>query len=103
MEKVVNKLSEIEAAAVAIMDNANTMKKEISDNMESKVNEFDKKVDAETAQKLSELIVKLQTETAQELNKLKVCTQQTLVALDDEYNKNHSTLAQKILSAMIRE
>lgn len=103
MEKVVNKLSEIEAAAVAIMDNANTKKKEISDKMDVKISEFDKKVDAETAQILSELTNRLQSETEQELNELNNCTQKTLDALDDEYNKNHSTIAENILSIIIRE
>lgn len=103
MEKVVKKLSEIEAAAVAIMDNANSKKKELSDKMDIKISEFDKKVDAETAQMLSELTKKLQTETEQELLELKNCTQQTLNALDDEYNKNHSALAEQILNTITRE
>jgi site-specific DNA-adenine methylase len=103
MEKVVNKLSEIEAAAVAIMDNANAKKKEISDNMNMKIVEFDKKVDAETADTLAELTQKLQTETEQELSELKTCTQKNLDTLEDEYNKNHSILANNIFRTIVRE
>jgi tRNA uridine 5-carbamoylmethylation protein Kti12 len=103
MEKVVNKLSEIEAAAVAIMENANSRKKEISDKTNQDIAAFDKKIDAETTKSLSELKVKLQTETEQELNKLKTSTQQALEALEDEYNKNHSALADEIFRTIIRE
>lgn len=103
MEKVVKKLSEIESAAVAIMDSANAKKKDFSDKMDVKISEFDKNVDAETAKILSELTLKLQAETEQELLELKKCTQQTLDALDNEYNKNHSTLAENILSTIVRE
>lgn len=103
MEKVVNKLSEIEAVAVAIMEDANLKKKEISDNMDIKIVEFDKKVDAETATTLSELTKKLQAETEQELSELNSCTQKALDTLEDEYNKNHSVLANKIFSTIVRE
>ncbi len=103
MEKVVNKLSEIESAAVAIMENANAKKKDISDKMDLKIIEFDKKVDAETANTLSELTKRLQAETEQELSELKLCTQKTLDALEDEYNKNHSNLANNIFKMIVRE
>lgn len=103
MEKVVNRLSQIEAAAVAIMEEANSKKKEISNEMDLKTAEFDKKVDSETEKKLAKLTKNLQDETDQELNKLKMHAQKTLKALDDEYDKNHSIMANKIFSTMIRE
>ncbi|PXV85309.1 hypothetical protein C8E03_11818 [Lachnotalea glycerini] len=103
MEKVVNKLSEIEAAAVTIMESANSRKKEISDSMDVKITEFDKKIDAETSQTLSELTQKLQADTEHELNELKINTQKALDALDEEYNKNHSAIANQIFNTIIRE
>lgn len=103
MEKVVNRLSEIEAAAVAIMDNANAKKKEISDSMTIKTKEFDKAVDEETSKTLSDLNKKLQLETEQELLSLKDNTMRVLEALEDDYNKNHTALAKKILTQIIGE
>lgn len=103
MEKVVTKLSEIEAAAVAIMDNANAKKKEISESMIIKTNEFDKTVDEETSKTLSDLNKKLELETEQELKALKDKTMQVLKALEDDYNKNHTALAKKILAQIIDE
>ena len=71
--------------------------------MDIKIREFDENVDAETAQKLSELTQKLQAETEQELLELRKCTQQTLDALEEEYTKNHSALAEQILNSITRE
>ncbi|WP_099469788.1 hypothetical protein [Konateibacter massiliensis] len=103
MEKVVNKLSEIEAAAVSIMDEANQKKKELSDKMDLQIAAFDKKVDAETANTLSELTKKLQAETEQDLESIETQMQKALETLDDEYNKNHSALANEIFSTIVRE
>ncbi|MFA9378146.1 MAG: hypothetical protein ACERKZ_15585 [Lachnotalea sp.] len=103
MEKVVNKLSEIEAAAVAIMDSANIKKKELSDKMDITISEFDKEIDAKTARSLTELTKQLQAEKELELSKLKSCTQQTLESLDNDYIKNHSALADQIVTTIIKE
>lgn len=101
MEKVVKKLSEIEAAAVAIIDSANARKKELSDAMDVKINTFDEQIDNETAKTLSDLKVKLEQQKDAELAELKANTEKTLNALDEEYAKNHTSLAKDLLNSIV--
>ena len=101
MEKVVQKLSEIEAAAAAIIDNANNRKRELSAEMEEKTTAFDKQTDAETDAKIEELNKKLKQEMAEELEQLQVKTKSVLNSLTAEYENNHTALATDILNKMI--
>lgn len=101
MEKVVSKLSEIEAAAVAIMDNATTQKKQLSSEMDERIKQFDAEVDAKTAKSLTDLKNRLETETNMELAQLKSDTLKTLEELEKDFEKNHSKIAKSLLDSIV--
>lgn len=101
MEEVVNKLSEIEAAAVAIIESANEKKKELSEAMDKKTKQFDEEVNAGTEKTLSELSQKLKLETEQEISLLKENTAKALIDLEQGYQESHTALAKNILKNLI--
>ena len=52
---MIKKLSEIEATAEAIVENAENQKFEVEKEIQAKRNEFDRKLDEETTKRLEEI------------------------------------------------
>lgn len=101
MDMVVNRLSEIEAQAVKIIDAAAQEKKELDKQADAKIKEFDADVDAKTAQTLNELQAKLKEDMAVELARLKEETKKLVASLETDYDQNHKKLADNILKQLI--
>ena len=101
MDMVVNRLSEIEAQAVKIIDAAAQEKKELDKQADAKIKEFDAGVDASTAQTLNELQNQLKEDMAVELARLKEETKQLVANLEADYDHNHKKLADNILKQLI--
>lgn len=101
MDMVVNRLSEIEAQAVKIIDAAAQEKKELDKQADARIKDFDAQVDAKTEQSLNELQQQLKQDMAAELEKLKQDTKQLIQNLENEYEKNHAKLADNILKQLI--
>ncbi len=102
MESVITKLSEIEVAAERIMDYAQQQKKELEKEMEQRSAEFDVQVEADTAARLESLRQELQGQMEKELADLKVKTEQTLNAMERNYEQNHEQLSDSIFQEIIR-
>lgn len=101
MDDIVAKLSEIEADAVKIMDQAGSEKEQISAKMNQRIQEFDEVVDADTKKQLSALNEKLLEQQKKEMAELKEGAAKLLELLDSEYQKNHTKMAQEILDRII--
>lgn len=102
MESVITKLSEIEVAAERIMDYAQQQKKELEKEMEQRSAQFDVQVEADTAARLEVLRKELQSQMEKELADLKVKTEQTLNAMERNYDQNHEQLSDSIFQEIIR-
>ncbi|HIR93254.1 MAG TPA: hypothetical protein IAB98_07555 [Candidatus Egerieimonas intestinavium] len=102
MESVITKLSEIEIAAERIMDYAQQQKKEMEKEMEQRSAKFDVQVEADTAARLEALRQELQGQMEKELVDLKVKTEQTLNAMERNYQENHERLSEGIFQEIIR-
>ena len=103
MATVLGRLSEIEAAAVNIENEAANEKRRIAREYEQKTIDFDQKLDAQTEEKLKELNEKLKAEAEQELLKMREETQQELNSIKREYDQNHKKLADKLFHYIIGE
>lgn len=101
MEIVLSRLSEIEAAAVKIVEDAGNSKKDIAASYEQKTKEFDAMIDAETSAKLEKTKQELQKRADTELSNMKSETEKKLKALEEGYEKNHKKLTSQILQQMI--
>ena len=103
MMTVLGRLSEIEAAAVNIENEAANEKRRIAREYEQKTIDFDQKLDAQTEEKLKELNEKLKAEAEQELLKMREETQQELDSMKREYDQNHKKLVDKLFHYIIGE
>ena len=62
MDTVINRLSEIEAAAGAIVEEANARKKAFAEEMDAKTAAFDKSMEQETARRIAEIQEKMEAD-----------------------------------------
>ena len=102
MNEIIDRISEIEAASAAIIEDANQKKKEFADLMEQRMKEFDIQTETETEKKLASLKQALEEKTEQELARLKSSTLAVQKALRETYRKNHTAYAEQILTGMIK-
>lgn len=103
MEQVLKRLSEIESAATAIMEQADARKKELSQKMERQTAKFDQKVANETATTIENLRQQLHLQIESELLEQQKQTDGLLKYLDEQYNKDHTKIARQILEQLIKE
>lgn len=97
MDTVLGKLSEIEAAAKQILDNANSQKENLSKKMEQKTILFDKELEQSTARTLASMQEETAASIQEQLVKLQADADEVLHALEQDYNKNHTIYANNIL------
>ena len=103
MESVINKLTEIEAAASGILEGAANQNKVLDQQHSERIDAFDQKLDADTVRRLQNVQSELKNRTDTELLHLRSGTADLLASLDDYYNKNHDTLSTQICEKLIRK
>ena len=103
MKTVLNRLFEIESAAVSLEEKAAEQKKQIAADYEEKTRVFDEESDAQTREKLKCLNEKLQKDAEAELLKMRKETEAELRAIEVEYDRNHQKLASGIFYKLIGE
>lgn len=103
MESVINKLTEIEAAASGILEGAANQNKVLDQQQNKRIAAFDQELDADTTRRLQNVQSELKNRTDAELLHLRSGTADLLASLDDYYNKNHDTLSTQICEKLIRK
>jgi len=101
VNNMIDKLSDIEHDATAIMDAAGIRKKEIAKEMEDKTSAFDKQLEADTAAKLSDLRAKMEVDMQTKLSKQKSDADKVLAMMEENYRDNHEAYARQLFKAMI--
>ena len=71
MDTVINRLSDIEKAAVSVMDGAGERKKQMAREMEEKTAAFDARLEKEPQDRISPIRGKMEEELQQELRQQK--------------------------------
>ena len=103
MESVINKLTEIEAAASRILEGAANQNKLLDQQQDARIAAFDQKLEDDTARQLQKIQADLRKKTDDELLHLRSGTSDLLASLDDYYKKSHDTLSTQICEKLIRK
>ena len=94
MDSIINKLTEIESAASAIVQHAEAA---LDEKFDKKRMDFDKELEADTQRQIQEIRDKLEAETSRILSGQSQESQDELNALQKEYDEKHSDYAHEIL------
>ena len=103
MDNVIRRLSDIEDAAGAIMDQAAARKREMALEMEKKKADFDRKLEKETADRIAELHSKMEEETQALLDKQSQEAKEQIRLLEQRYEAGHREYAECLFQKMIKE
>ena len=103
MDTIVNQISEIETAAVKIMNESALQKKELEEEAKQRMEAYDAEVDQKTAEQIEGIRAKLDAEAEKELSSLREAAGKTILNLENEYAKNHEALAAAMVQQMIEE
>ena len=96
MEQILNKLSEIEATANAIMQDAARQKQALSEEAEKQTREFDAALEKETSDEIRKIREDLAHEKDARINELRAETEDQLSRLDAYYKAHHESLCSEL-------
>lgn len=97
MHSIVKKLSEIESAASAIVEHAEAQKEVLDHEYREKRNRFDTELEEKTSRKIQEIQDSLTAKTQELLKAQEGGRNDTIAALEKEYEERHTWYAQNIL------
>ena len=97
MNSIVKRLSEIDAAASAIANNAEEQKKQLHQEYEKKYQDFNKELEAQTTAEIQAIRSKLEQQTKGLLEKQQTDSKAYITSLQREYDAKHTEYAQAIL------
>lgn len=97
MNSIVKRLSEIDAAASAIANNAEEQKKQLHQEYEKKYQDFNKELEAPTTAEIQAIRSKLEQQTKGLLEKQQTDSKAYITSLQREYDAKHTEYAQAIL------
>jgi len=101
MDSIVSQLSEIEAAAAAIVEKAEAGKSDLEKEIQTKRDRFDAELEQTTREKLSKIQADLEVRCSAILQSQEGANNDLLAALDNDYNKNHERYAQELFQHII--
>ena len=97
MDSVINKLTEIEEAADAIVTHAEEEKAVLDEEYEERRKEFDKELEAKTQKKLTQIQEELEADKKRLLDGQSGANADSIRLLRQEYEENHIRYAKEIL------
>lgn len=103
MDKIIKKISEIEAAASDLMERANQEKKIFAEKMEDRTCSFDEELHARTEKELLQLRKKLEEDLNSRLAALKADAGETLQRMESNYETHHQDYVRNLFLELTRE
>lgn len=103
MDTVIEKISEIESAATAIMEDASEQKKAFAKEMEERTAAFDAQLEAETSKRIEELRARMEIEMKERLEKQRSDSQKVLRAMEKRYQEHHTQYVEELFKKMTKE
>lgn len=97
MDSIVNKLTEIEDAASAVVQHAEDQKSRLEKEYEEKRRTFDEELEKKTSARLESIRTELDKNTSDILEGQNGASEQTILALRKEYEEKHTEYAHEIL------
>lgn len=101
MDNVVARLSDIDAAAKEIMDQAAVKKKDMERKNRQRLKDFDMELEAKTKETLAELSQRLEVRSGSQLSKLKEENDQSLRDLERSFFSSRQVLADELFQKLI--
>lgn len=103
MDRIIKKISEIEAAASSVMEHANQEKQAFAEKMEARTRAFDEELNAQTEEEILRLRRTLEEDMNSRLAAQKADAGRTLRRMETNYETHHQEYARKLFQALIRE
>lgn len=103
MDTVIKRISEIENAAVAVMDDAAARKKAFAAEMEEKTRQFDQTAEEETEKKVQDLRRAMESRMSSELSEQKAEAGRQLAQMEKNYEFHHESYVKKLFQELIKE
>lgn len=97
MDSILEKLTEIENTAAAIVNHAEEQKDVLDREYEQKRKDFDQKLEKETQEHLMKIRQQLEKETSEVLDSQGGASTDMITKLQKEYEEKHTEYAQEIL------
>lgn len=102
MERIAEKLSEIEKTACAIVDSAQEQKHQMEMQMQKKRDAFDADMEKETNEKILKIQSDLATNMEKLLKKQEEQNNNEIESLKQDFKEHHSEYAKQILQRVIK-
>lgn len=103
MDTVIRQISQIETAAVSIIDDANTCKKAFSQRMAEKTEAFDWELEAATEQKIAVLRTAMEIKMNSRLSEQKARAEALLAQMKKNYEDHHWDYVKQLFQSLIKE
>ncbi|MDD2981304.1 MAG: hypothetical protein PHN80_15230 [Hespellia sp.] len=98
MDSILGKLSEIETAAFAIVNHAESQKDVLEEEMRKKRDAFDAELEEDTQYKIQKIRDELKKKTDEVLSSQTGTSTSSIEAVKKEFNEKHTIYAKEILS-----
>ena len=98
MDSILDKLTEIENAASAIVRHAEEQKDVLGQEFDEKRKKFDEELENKTRARLEKIREQLEKEQSRVLDSSSGASQDTIRSLQEEYEEKHTAYAYEILS-----
>ena len=102
MEDIINKLAEIEAAASHIMEDVSEQKKQLAQEYETSIREFDQAMDKEMQEKTRKIRDELEIDMKERLDKQRYDAKKVLNQMETYYKECHTELAKQVYDRIVR-
>lgn len=102
MEDIISKLAEIEAAASHIMEDVSEQKKQLAQEYETAIREFDLAMDQEMQEKTRKIRDELEIDMKEKLDKQKSDAQKILSQMETYYKECHTELVKQVYDRIVR-
>lgn len=103
MDKLIKKISEIEAAAASVMEEMNEQKASFTAEIHKKTASFDQELEKSTAEEIQQLNLSMEEDLRQQLARQESEGEALLSRLEQAYEENHTILAANLFQEMIKE
>ena len=102
MEDIISKLAEIEAAASHIMEDVSEQKKQLAQEYETSIREFDQAMDKEMQEKTRKIRDELEIDMKAKLDKQRSDAKKVLNQMETYYKECHTELAKQVYDRIVR-
>lgn len=103
MDNIIKRISDIEAAASAILDEANIRKKNFAQEMSEKTISFDRELETATANEIAKLRSRMEIEMKEKLAKQKEHAAFIQATIEQEYDEHHTVYVERLFRALLEE